>query len=166
MKKILAIATASLAILGTNSYADSLKKDITILANINDAIYVSKPDGSTWYDTEELYATDYKQKKFVSDDLKVRVWSTSEQFDVSLSQPLTISRTDGTELKNVAVKFADQPVKLENKTTIKQTTSSDTGYENTYTLKISAEAPEITTEGSSLNGSYKGDLVMLFEPKL
>lgn len=164
MKKVLA-SILSLAALssGVTYAAEGVKKEITIIANINDAIFVSKPDGSTWYDKEELFAKDYHQTEFASRDLPVRVWTTNDEVNVSLVQPLTVSRYDGAQLSDVAVTFAGKKVIQGTPVNIKQTTTTVGGYDNTYTLKISAKAPAGSL--SSTNGSYQGDLVMLFEPK-
>lgn len=165
MKKVLLSAMA-VAVLssGFAQAADGVKKDITIVANINDAIFVSKPDGSTWYDKEELFAKDYTQTQFASNDLPVRVYTTATDFSVSLVQPLTVARADGAELKNVVINFAGKPVVQGTPVDITQTTAMNGGYDNTYTLKINAEAPTIAAPGTT-NGQYQGDLVMLFEPK-
>ncbi|MEZ2760149.1 CS1 type fimbrial major subunit [Providencia vermicola] len=166
MKKLLLSAIAISILSGGLAHAaEGIKKDITIVATINDAIFVSKPDGSTWYDKEELFAKDYTQSKFASKDLPVRVFTTNPDFTISLTQPLTISRNDGAQLNNVQVVFAGKAVTDGALTEIKQTTTSTGGYDNTYTLKINAEAPTNVAAGSTTNGQYQGDLVLLFEPK-
>lgn len=165
MKKIiLSILSAAILSTGMAHAANGVKKEITIVANINDAIFVSKPDGSTWYDKEELYATDYRQAAFASNDLPVRVWTTDDEVNVSLMQPLTVARPDGAQLSAVAVTFAGKPVVQGTVLNIKQVNGTTGAYDSTYTLKINAKAPTVVT-GSS-NGSYQGDLVMLFEPKI
>lgn len=164
MKKILlsVVATAILST-GMAHAANGVKKEITIVANINDAIFVSKPDGSTWYDKEELFAKDYTQTEFASNDLPVRVYTTDNEVNVSLVQPLTINRADGAQLSNVVVNFAGKTVVQGTPLKVMQTTTAPGGYDNTYTLKIDAKAP--TNATGSTNGSYQGELVMLFEPK-
>jgi hypothetical protein len=166
MKKILlSVAAAAVLSTGMAQAADGVKKEITIVANINDAIFVSKPDGSTWYDKEELFAKDYTQTEFASNDLPVRVYTTDDEVNVSLVQPLIVSRTDGgASLSNVTISFAGKPVVQGSTLNVKQTTQMNGGYDNTYTLKINAQAP--TNAVGTTNGSYQGDLVMLFEPKL
>jgi hypothetical protein len=165
MKKILlSVIAAAVLSTGMAHAAEGVKKEITIVANINDAIFVSKPDGSTWYDKEELFAKDYTQTEFASDDLPVRVYTTDDEVNVSLVQPLTVVRADGTELSNIVINFAGKPVVQGTALNVKQTTQMNGGYDNTYTLKISANAPANAT--GTTNGSYQGDLVMLFEPKL
>ncbi|WP_024914037.1 CS1 type fimbrial major subunit [Chania multitudinisentens] len=165
MKKIV-LSTIAAAILSTGMAhaANGVKKEITIVANINDAIFVSKPDGSTWYDKEELYATDYRQTAFASHDLPVRIWTTDDEVNVSLVQPLTVSRVDGAQLADVAITFAGKPVVQGSALNIKQVNGVAGAYDNIYTLKINAKAPTAATGGN--NGSYQGDLVMLFEPKI
>ncbi|MFC0227484.1 CS1 type fimbrial major subunit [Serratia aquatilis] len=164
MKKILlsVVATAILSA-GMAHAATGVEKEITIVANINDAIFVSKPDGSTWYDKEELFAKDYTQTEFASNDLPVRVYTTDNEVNVSLVQPLTINRADGAQLSDVVVNFAGKAVVQGTALKVMQTTTAPGGYDNTYTLKINAKAP--TNATGSTNGAYQGDLVMLFEPK-
>ncbi|WP_024913746.1 CS1 type fimbrial major subunit [Chania multitudinisentens] len=165
MNKIV-LSVIAAAILSTGiAHAEGVKKEITIVANINDAIFVSKPDGSTWYDREELFAKDYTQTEFASNDLPVRVYTTDDEVNVSLIQPLTVARADGAQLADVAISFAGKPVVQGTALNIKQTTVAPGGFDNTYTLKINAKAP--TNAGvNGTNGQYQGDLVMLFEPKL
>ena len=163
MKKIL-LSVVAAAVLSTGmAHAAGINKEIAIVANINDAIFVSKPDGSTWYDKEELFAKDYTQTSFASNDLPVRVYTTDTEVNVSLVQPLTVARADGAQLSNVAVSFAGKAVAQGTPLKITQTTTAPGGYDNTYTLKITANAP--TNATGSTNGAYQGDLVMLFEPK-
>ena len=165
MKKILlSVVAAAILSTGMAHAATGVKKEITIVANINDAIFVSKPDGSTWYDKEELFAKDYTQTEFASNDLPVRVYTTDNEVNVSLVQPLTVTRADGAQLSNIAVSFAGQAVAVGAQTKVTQTTVAPGGYDNTYTLKINAKAP--TNATGSTNGSYQGDLVMMFEPKI
>ncbi|NCG51957.1 CS1 type fimbrial major subunit [Serratia fonticola] len=164
MNKIILSAVAA-AILSTGlAHAEGVKKEITIVATINDAIFVSKPDGNTWYDKEELFAKDYTQTEFASNDLPVRVYTTDDEVNVSLVQPLNVVRADGAQLSSVAVTFAGKPVVQGTVNKVTQTTKAPNGYDNTYTLKINAKAP--TNAAGSTNGQYQGDLVMLFEPKI
>lgn len=145
--------------------ADSISKKITLTAQINDAIFVSKPDGSTWYDTEELNPSDYTQQKF-SRSLPVRVWTKSKDFNISLAQPLKMS--DGNyEMQNAVVTLSsnvgDLEVKFGAQQKITQTVAGNGGYDEIHDLKINVDAPK--PNGSvSTNGSYSGDLVMMFEP--
>ena len=69
---------------------DSVSKKITLTAQINDGMFVSKPDGSSWYNTEELEPTDYKQKQF-SKVLPIRVWTKNADFNISLAQDLKLA---------------------------------------------------------------------------
>ncbi|WMT16662.1 CS1 type fimbrial major subunit [Serratia fonticola] len=164
MKKILlSVVAAAILSSGVAHAADGVKKEITIVANINDAIFVSKPDGSTWYDKEELFAKDYTQTEFASNDLPVRVYTTDNEVNVSLVQPLVVSRADGAQLSGISINFAGKAVVQGTPLKVMQTTTAPGGYDNTYTLKINAKAP--TNATGSTNGAYQGDLVMLFEPK-
>lgn len=169
MKKvILLVAATAIFTNGFAQAAEGVKKEITIVANINDAIFVSKPDGSSWYDKEELFAKDYTQSEFASKNLPVRVYTTGTEVNVSLVQPLTIARADGSALTNVMINFAGKPVVKGTPVKVTQTTIAPGGFDNTYTLKISAKAPVAAPGGGtgSTNGQYQGDLVMLFEPKI
>lgn len=104
MKKIL-LSVVAAAILSSTmaNAAPGINKKISIVATINDAIFVSKPDGSTWYDTEELFASDRYQTTFASNDLPVRIYSTTDKVDVTMVQPLTVVRGDSTQLNGVKV---------------------------------------------------------------
>ncbi|WP_246794236.1 CS1 type fimbrial major subunit [Burkholderia perseverans] len=145
--------------------ADPVSKKITLTAQINDAIFVSKPDGSTWYDTEELSANDYTQQKF-SRSLPVRVWTKGKDFNVSLAQPLKMS-SGRYEMQNAVVTLSsnvgDQEVKFGAQQKITQTVAGNGGYDEIHDLKINVDAPKQVGD-TSTNGSYSGDLVMMFEP--
>ncbi len=82
--------TAALSGMAHTAQADPVSKKITLTAQINDGIFVSELDGSTWYGTEELQATDYTQRKFEK-SLPVRIWSTSADVNVSLAQSLKLT---------------------------------------------------------------------------
>lgn len=165
MKKILlSVVAAAIFSTGMAQAADGVKKEITIVATINDAIFVSKPDGSTWYDKEELFAKDYTQTEFASNDLPVRVYTTDDEVNVSLVQPLSVTRFDGAQLSDIGITFAGKQVVQGTPVQVMQTTTAPGGYDNTYTLKINAKAP--TNATGTTNGQYQGDLVMLFEPKI
>ncbi|RDS99995.1 fimbrial assembly protein, partial [Burkholderia contaminans] len=74
-KLVLAMGvTTALFGMAHTAQADTVSKKVTLTAQINDGIFVSKPDGSTWYGTEELEANDYTQTKF-SKTLPVRVYT-------------------------------------------------------------------------------------------
>ncbi|MCA8252710.1 fimbrial protein [Burkholderia sp. AU31624] len=145
--------------------ADTVSKKITLTAQINDGLFVSKPDGSTWYGTEELSATDYTQTKFEK-SLPVRIWSTNADVNVSLAQPLKLA-SGKYEMKGVKVALSgnsgDTEVKFGAAQKFTQVTSGTGGFDEVHNLKISAEAPAKVGEVST-NGSYSGDLVMVFEP--
>jgi len=145
--------------------ADTVSKKITLTAQINDGIFVSKPDGSTWYGTEELQPTDYTQAKFQK-TLPIRVWSKNADFNVSLAQPLKL--TSGVyEMKNAKVTLSsnggDAEVKFGGVQKITQVTTGSGGYDEVHNLKVNVDAPaQVGTNSTS--GSYSGDLVMVFEP--
>lgn len=165
-KLVLAMGvTTALFGMAHTAQADTVSKKITLTAQINDGIFVSKPDGSTWYGTEELNATDYTQAKFEK-TLPIRVWSKNADFNVSLAQPLKMS-SGAYEMKNAKVSLSgnsgDAEVKFGAVQKITQVTAGNGGFDEIHNLKIDVEAPtQIGT--NSTNGSYSGDLVMVFEP--
>jgi hypothetical protein len=163
-KIILAIGLGVAAVGIAN--AASVSKKITLTAQINDAIFVSKADGSTWYGTEELEAADYRQKSF-SKSLPVRVWTKSADFKVSLQQPLKMSN-GFYEMKNAKVTFSsgagENEVKFGAPLSVKQVTSTADGFDEIHNVVVNVEAPTKTAGGPETNGSYSGDLVMVFEP--
>lgn len=145
--------------------ADTVSKKITLTAQINDALFVSKPDGSTWYGTEELDANDYKQKQFTK-TLPVRIWSKNADFNASLAQPLKMSN-GSYEMVNAKVSLGsaqgEKTLSFGTAQKITQVVSTNDGFDEVHNLNISVDAP--TMAGTlSTNGSYSGDLVMLFEP--
>lgn len=150
------------ALVGTVQAADnSVSKKITLTAQINDALFVSKPDGSTWYGTEQLEANNHTQTSF-SKTLPVRVWSTADDFNVTLAQPLKMAN-GGYEMVNAAVTVDNKALNFGTALTIDQTVAGVGGFDQVHELAISVDAP--TKVGAvSTNGSYSGDLVMLFEP--
>ncbi|WP_414442792.1 CS1 type fimbrial major subunit [Burkholderia sp. 22PA0106] len=158
---------AALVLLGAANVAqaDTVQKKITLTAQINDGIFVSKPDGSTWYGTEELEATDYTQAKFTK-TLPVRVWSKNKDFNISLAQPLKLA-SGAYEMANALVTLSsnggDTEVKFGTPQTITQTTVGNGGFDEVHGLTIDVNAPAKIGEAST-NGSYSGDLVMVFEP--
>ncbi|WP_175911473.1 CS1 type fimbrial major subunit [Burkholderia metallica] len=165
-KLVLAMGvTTALFGMAHTAQADTVSKKITLTAQINDGIFVSKPDGSTWYGTEELNATDYTQAKFEK-TLPIRVWSKNADFNVSLAQPLKMS-SGAYEMKNAKVSLSgnsgDAEVKFGAVQKVTQVTAGNGGFDEIHNLKINVDAP--TQVGTnSTNGSYSGDLVMVFEP--
>lgn len=145
--------------------ADTVSKKITLTAQINDAMFISKPDGSTWYGAEELDADDYKQKHFTK-TLPIRIWTKNADFNASLAQPLKMSNGNYQMVDaKVSLGSAQGEKQLAFGTAqkITQVASTADGYDEVHDLKISVGAP--TMVGTlSTNGSYSGDLVMLFEP--
>ncbi|WP_431225870.1 CS1 type fimbrial major subunit (plasmid) [Serratia sp. L9] len=167
-KMLLSVVAAAVLSTGMAHAADGVEKKINLVATINDAIYVSKPDGKSWYTTEELYAKDYTQTEFASNVLPVRIFSKAEKVDVSLVQAVVIHKDDGAEFQNVVVNFAGKTLPASGSAnTITQTTVANGGFDNIYDLQILADAPTMVGGASAdaNNGQYQGDLVMLFEPK-
>ena len=151
------------ALVGTVQAADNtVSKKITLTAQINDGLFVSKADGSTWYGTEELVANDHTQASF-SKTLPVRVWSTADDFNVTLAQPLKMSN-GAYEMTNAAVSVDEKALAFGTALTIEQTVAGVGGYDQVHELAINVDAPTKSESGPSTNGSYSGDLVMLFEP--
>lgn len=145
--------------------SNQVPKTIHLTANINDALFVSKPDGSSWYDVEEVKAVDYKQQKFAA-TLPIRVWSKNESFKLTLAQPLKMSNGNY-EMPNAKVTVdtgaGSKSLATGASTEIKQTEKSGSEYDQVYNLNINLDAP-MEANGLSTNGNYSGDLVMLFEP--
>lgn len=170
LKNILIAMGLSGALIGMAHAAPSstniVSKKITLTAQINDAMFVSKADGTTWYETEELEPLDQTQKAF-SKTLPIRVWTKNSEFNVSLAQPLKMS--NGTyEMTNTTVSIfhagGEGAVTFGKPLKVTQTVAGNGGYDEVHNLKISAKAPTKTETGPSTDGSYSGDLVMLFEP--
>ncbi|WP_454693515.1 CS1 type fimbrial major subunit [Achromobacter aegrifaciens] len=152
------------------AHAAPVSKTITLTAQINDAIFVSKPDGSTWYGTEELEAKDYKQTEF-SKTLPIRVWTkTATAVNVQLARPLQMSngQYQMTDAKvSIGNSNGSDPVEVKfgSAGKVSQTTKTADGYDELHDLKISVKAPiKAANSNVSTNGSYNGDLVLLFEP--
>jgi len=166
-KLVLAMGvTTALFGIAHTAQAESVSKKITLNAQISDGIFVSKPDGSTWYGTEELDANDYTQAKF-SKTLPIRVWTKNSDFNISLSQQLKLSNGHY-EMKNPTVTLSSQKgdaeVKFGAAQKITQTTTGNGGFDEIHNLKINVDSPTQVAGAASTNGSYSGDLVMLFEP--
>lgn len=165
MKKIIlatVIACAFVSTVNANP-TNTVTKSITLTAQINDSLFVSKPDGSTWYSSEELDAKDYTQKSF-SKTLPVRVWSKADNFNVRLAQPLSMTNA-GLAMANVKASWGQSTgvdeLSTASDVNVKQLTpgAEGTDFDGVYDLTITADAP-----ASATNGVYSGDLVMLFEP--
>lgn len=139
-----------------------LQKKITLTADINDTIFVSKPDGVSWYTTEAL-DSDYLQTHF-NKTLKVLVYSTTEKFTVALAQPLVMNSSTSTySMQNPVVKLSGIDFTNASATVTQKTTGPKAGtYRDQYDLSIDVDAPTVAT-GDSPNGSYSGDLIMVFE---
>ncbi|MDX9668006.1 CS1 type fimbrial major subunit [Pseudomonas sp. P5_152] len=165
-KLLLALGIAGTLISAAHAApTNTVSKKITLTAQINDALYVSKPDGSTWYSTEELEPTNYTQSEFKK-TLPVRVFSKNSEFNVSLGQQLKMSNGNY-EMVSPTVTFGsaagDKAVTFGAQQKITQSTKVGSDYDEVHDLNISVTAP--TKVGTnSTNGSYSGDLVMIFEP--
>lgn len=162
LNKLIIAIGLSAASIGVATAADPMTKSIDLKATINDTIYVSKPDGSTWYDTvEELEANNYTQTKFTK-KLQVRVYSSLNGFQVSLASPLSL-QSGGLTMTTVA-KLGDKTLSTTAEK-IKMTTASSAGgttHDQVYDLDIEATPPTVAS-GASRNGAYTGKLAMVFE---
>lgn len=145
--------------------SNQVPKTIHLTAQINDSLFVSKPDGSTWYDVEEIKPLDYKQQKFAK-TLPIRVWSKNQSFKVTLAQPLRMSNGNY-EMPNAKITIdtsaGAKALVTGTAVEVKQTTKSGSEYDQLYNLNINLDAPT-AIDSLSTNGSYSGELVMLFEP--
>ncbi|MNW15816.1 hypothetical protein D3C71_2144460 [compost metagenome] len=79
-------------------------------------------------------------------------------------QPLTVTRADSAQLDGVKVTLGGMELSTATAAELTQTTPVTGGFDNTYTLKITADAPTNVAAGTTTNGDYQGDLLMLFEP--
>ncbi|RQO35005.1 fimbrial assembly protein [Herminiimonas sp. KBW02] len=160
-KLILAIAVGAASI-GVAS-ADSLNKSINLKATINDSIFVSKPDGSSWYGTEELEPDGFLQTKFTK-VLPVRIYSTKNGFQVLLASPFQLANggltmTGTAKLAGVTLSSTAQKIKM---VTPAGSGTPAGSFDQQYDLEIEAISPTVP-EGVSRNGAYTGDLAMVFE---
>lgn len=162
LNKIIIAIGLSAASIGVATAADPMTKSIDLKATVNDTIYVSKPDGSTWYDTvEELEANNHTQTKFTK-KLQVRVYSSMNGFQVSLASPLSL-QNGGLTMTTVA-KLGDKTLSTTAEK-IKMTTAASTGapaHDQVYDLDIEATPPAVVKDVSR-NGAYTGKLAMVFE---
>lgn len=159
---LVALGLSSVLVGGVQAADSTVSKKITLTAQINDALFVSKPDGSTWYGTEELVAANHLQQKFTK-TLPVRVWSSSDKFNISLAQPLKMSN-GAYEMTNAVVDIGDKPVVYGAPVEVTQTVAGVGGFDQIHNLAVSVDAPTQKSGSVSTNGSYSGDLVMIFEP--
>ncbi|WP_431823944.1 CS1 type fimbrial major subunit [Burkholderia sp. F1] len=141
-------------------------KKITLTAHVGDSIFASWPDGSASYGVVELTADDNTQKTF-SKTLRIRVWTKSPDFTVTPARPLRLSNGHD-EMTNAKVTLtgADRTSVVAPDTVRKVTQvrpGDGGGIDEIHNLKISANAPA-RNGAARANGSYSGDLVLLFEP--
>ncbi|ABB10176.1 hypothetical protein [Burkholderia lata] len=161
-------ALAGVAQAGTVSN-QAVVKTIRLTAHIGDSLYVSRPDSPAGYGVVELEATDRTQQSFRK-TVPIRVWSTNPDFIVEVAHPLTLSNgplemTHATvTLTSAAGTSTIAPGAAQTIAQVKQGTGAGSGgFDEVHDLKISADAPPRSSAG--VNGSYRGDLVLLFEPR-
>lgn len=152
--------------LASAAHAAPVVKKITLTAQIGDAIFVSRPEGSGWYDYEELDANDRTQRAF-SKTLPIRVWTKGTEFNIALARPLQM-RGGVYEMRDAKVVLSqhgrEDEVRVGAPLKVLQSTAGDGGYDQIHRLTVSARAPVQTPDGPSVNGIYRGDMVVLFEP--
>ncbi|MBO1016339.1 fimbrial assembly protein [Achromobacter sp. SD115] len=169
LNKILIVMGLAGAFAGAAHAANPISKAITLTAQIHDALYVSKPDGTSWYSNESLEPTSSSQQEFTK-TLPIRVWSKSNAFTVALVKPFELVGTNYT-MRNTTVSITHAnsggtPVVISNspQKVGQGTVNTAIGaYDDLHDLKISVKAPTPTPAGNT-NGSYSGDLVLMFEP--
>jgi len=142
-------------------------KKITPTAHIGHSLFVSNPDNAA-YGVVELNATDGGQQTFTA-ALPIRVRTTNPDINVMLLQPLRLSNGHD-DLVNAKVLLTGNAGDAEiasggarTLTLAKPAHDGFDGYDETRTLKISAQAP-VGGAAASANGRYLGDLVLMFEP--
>ncbi|WP_158610233.1 fimbrial assembly protein [Herminiimonas sp. KBW02] len=147
-------------------HAQPIVKTIKLTAHISDTIHISKPDGASWYGEEALLPTDRKQTSF-SNTFPIRIWSNQADFNMLLVQPLRMVN-GGYEMTDARVSVLQNNVEREltsQSMAMKQTRAEADGYDQIYQLKVSAKPPVRTPGGADINGYYRGDLIVLFEPR-
>lgn len=161
-------ALAGVAHAGTVSN-QAVVKTIRLTAHIGDSIYVSRPDSPAGYGVVELEAADRAQQSFRK-TVPIRVWSTNPDFTVAVARPLMLSngRLEMTHptvmLTSAAGTSTITSGAVQTITQVKRGTGAGSdGYDEVHDLKISADAPPRSDAG--VNGSYRGDLVLLFETR-
>ncbi|WP_063552479.1 hypothetical protein [Burkholderia territorii] len=140
-------------------------KTIRLSARIDDSLFVSKPDTAAGFDVIELKPTGGARQTFGA-TVPVRIYTTNPDVHVALLQPLTLSngRYDMTDTKVVLANDAGHAeIVGDGARTLTLAKPGVNGYDETRSLTVSASAP--AAHGAvEVNGSYRGDLVLMFEP--
>ena len=158
------IAFTGLAQAGPTS-PHAVVKTIRLTAHIGDSLFVSTSGGAAAHGVVELNATDGSPQTFGA-TLPIRVYTTNPDVRVALLQPLRLSngRYDMTDAKVVlADKAGGADIAHDGARTLTLVKPGINGYDETRNLTIRANAPA-TRGAAGVNGSYRGDLVLMFEP--
>jgi hypothetical protein len=158
-----AMASAGIAHAGP-SPATSVVKRIRLTASIGDSLFASVRDRSTGRDVVELAAVD-RDGKTLGATLPIRVWTTGDDFDVTLARPVTFPNgIDGAAGAQVTLASQAGEVTLapDGISHVKQVKHNPNGDEAVHTLRIRVDA-SAGAGAAGMNRRDVGELVMLFE---
>lgn len=142
-------------------------KRIKLVAHIGDSLFVTKLDHAP-YDVVELTATG-NSGQMMTATVPIHLRTTDPDVNVTLLQPLRLSngRDDLTNAK-VMLKGKSGDVEIVANTARviamgKPASDDFVGFDEVHQVKISAKAPA-ASEPSPVSRSYRGDVVLIFEP--
>lgn len=142
-------------------------KRVKLVAHIGDSLFVTKPD-QTAYGLVELTATG-SSAQVLTATVPIRLRTTDPEVNVTLLQPLRLSngRDDLANVKVVLKSNSDDveiAANVGRALTIGKLARDDfSGFDEVRQVKISAKAPE-ASGASPVYGSYRGNMVLIFEP--
>ncbi|KVV49194.1 hypothetical protein WT27_03315 [Burkholderia territorii] len=167
--KCIIVATACIAftciVHAGPTLPQAVVKTIRLTARIDDSLFVSKPDTAAGYGVIELEPTGGARPTFGA-TLPVRIYTTNPDIHVALLQPLTLSngRYDMTDTKVMLANDAGHAeIVGDGARTLTLARPGINGYDETRNLTVIATAPA-AHGAADVNGSYRGDLVLMFEP--